>query len=122
MEQMKNFANVVEEFEDRAKFLIVYTEEAHPVETKHCRGNIEVRQHKIMEERAEAARTFIKEIGGRSPCPIVLDNIANEAVKAYAAFPERLFIIKNGLIAYEGGAGPFWYDIQDMKEKLLKLI
>jgi len=44
------------------------------------------------------------------PLPFGVDDMQNAANDAYAAWPERLYIIdENGRIAYRGGMGPFNY-------------
>ena len=42
----------------------------------------------------------------------------NEAAMAYGAFPERLFIIQEGKIVYEGGTGPYNYDLTEVQKWL----
>ena len=44
----------------------------------------------------------------------------DEATKAYGAFPERLFIIQQGQIVYEGGMGPYNYDLNEVTRWLEK--
>ncbi|KAL9989033.1 hypothetical protein ACROYT_G003541 [Oculina patagonica] len=43
------------------------------------------------------------------PVPVMVDTWNNEATEAYGAFPERLFILQQGQIVYEGGTGPYNY-------------
>ncbi len=44
-----------------------------------------------------------------------MDNNVN---KAFAALPERLFIVLNNEIVYEGGMGPFFYNLDDVEQWL----
>ena len=46
--------------------------------------------------------------------PIVMDSMTNDLDKAYAALPERLYVIQNGKVLYVGGMGPFDYKPQDL--------
>ncbi len=48
--------------------------------------------------------------------------MSNEAQIKYAAMPERLYIVQNGKIVYEGGPGPICYDIHEMVKVLQILI
>ena len=48
----------------------------------------------------------------------MVDTMDDEATKAYGAFPERLFIIQQGKIVYEGGMGPYNYDLEEVKNWL----
>ena len=42
----------------------------------------------------------------------------NEATRAYGAYPERLFIIQEGKIVYEGGTGPYNYRLPEVRQWL----
>ena len=46
-----------------------------------------------------------------------MDDRAN---KAFAALPERIYVVLDGLIAYQGGLGPFDYKIEEVEEFLSK--
>ena len=41
---------------------------------------------------------------------------------AYSALPERLYAIQDGKIIYEGGPGPFAYNITDLEQFLEKYL
>ena len=75
-------------------------------------NNVEIPQHKSLKERCEAAEILKS---SQCPAPIMVDTMENEATKAYGAFPERLFIIRKGKIVYEGGMGPYNYDLEEVK-------
>ena len=38
-----------------------------------------------------------------------MDQITNDLMNAYNAWPERFYIILNGVVKYKGGNGPFGY-------------
>ena len=42
---------------------------------------------------------------------LLADKLDNEACKAYGSFPDRLYIVDNGKIVYQGGLGPFEYKV-----------
>ena len=44
----------------------------------------------------------------------------NEATQAYGAFPERLFILQEGKVVYEGGTGPYNYKLEEVQRWLEK--
>lgn len=48
----------------------------------------------------------------------MVDTMENEATKEYAAFPERLYVIQQGQIVYEGGTGPYNYDLTEVQRWL----
>lgn len=53
---------------------------------------------------------------------MVVDTMWNTANVAYGATPERLYIIKDGKILYQGGVGPFLYDLSELSGYLNKII
>ena len=50
--------------------------------------------------------------------PVVVDTLANEALLSYAAFPDRLYIVQDGRVAYEGGVGPWGYNLDEVRQWL----
>ena len=51
--------------------------------------------------------------------PVYADNMDNEASKAFGAMPERLFILLNNEVVYAGGMGPFFYNLDEVKDWLV---
>ena len=52
-----------------------------------------------------------------------MDEIHDPVMTAYAAWPERLYLIdKTGKIAYVGGEGPFGFKPRQLKEAIAKLL
>ena len=45
-------------------------------------------------------------------CPVLVDSLTDDANKAYAGLPERLYIILDGIIVYQGAQGPFGYKVR----------
>ena len=65
-------------------------------------------QPKTLEQRLAIANDFTKRF--KFTLPFGIDDMSNAANDAYAAWPERLYIIdESGRIAYRGGNGPFNY-------------
>ena len=53
--------------------------------------------------------------------PCVVDSMDNAFDKAYAAWPERLFVVGvDGKIAYAGGQGPFEFKTEELRQWLDK--
>ena len=51
--------------------------------------------------------------------PLAVDGIENAADQAYAAWPERIYVIgTGGTIVYKGGMGPFGFKPDDAREAL----
>jgi len=104
-----------------AKFLTVYILEAHPSdewwlpETDKSKGgvaNTQVTQHKTMDERIDAAQQFVRDFN--FPAELVCDHMSNNGSLFYDSWPERLYIIEKGLVVYQGGLGPFDYNLQEV--------
>lgn len=54
---------------------------------------------------------------------MLIDNMDNAVEEAYAAWPDRLYVVgKDGAIVYKGGAGPQGFNPREMEEALEKLI
>ncbi|PYU74099.1 MAG: hypothetical protein DMG49_05200 [Acidobacteria bacterium] len=70
-----------------------------------------------MEQRVIIANDFTKRF--KFPLPFGVDDMSNAANDAYAAWPERIYIIdESGHIAYRGGIGPFHYRPGEAREWL----
>jgi hypothetical protein len=66
-------------------------------------------QPKTDAERAEVASAC--QIDMKLEMPVLLDELSNEVDTAWAALPERLYLVDaQGRIAYRGGPGPFQFD------------
>lgn len=50
--------------------------------------------------------------------PIVCDGMDDAAMHAYAAWPERLYVIQGGKVAYKGGKGPDGYVLEELEQWL----
>lgn len=121
MASLARFGAMRRNLAEVADFVTVYIEEAHPAEKDHFKGNINIESHANMEDKMEAARTLKEEAGeSLEGSPILVDPWDNPAMEAYAGFPERLYVILDGTIVYEGGMGPFGYKIEEVKEYLNK--
>lgn len=71
-----------------------------------------IHQHKKMQDRIEAARILARQC---SFAPVYADLMDNRVNKAFGAMPERLFILLNDEVIYEGGMGPFFYNLDEVK-------
>ncbi|CAK8672163.1 unnamed protein product [Clavelina lepadiformis] len=122
MHQLVIFKDMLERYSKHpVDFLVVYIEEAHPLDGWSLDSNqFKLQKPKHMKERVQAAEMFVEH--AKVDCPIVVDGMENEANNAYGALPERLYIILNGNIAYEGGKGPLLYDLNELELALKKII
>ncbi|CAL4060428.1 unnamed protein product, partial [Meganyctiphanes norvegica] len=103
---------MTEDFSGVADFVLVYIAEAHPTDGWAIKGNVEVANHKAMEDRVAATQKMLSM--EPQSCPVLLDLMDDKCNKAFAALPERLYIVQDGIIVYKGGVGPFEYKLSEV--------
>lgn len=99
----------------KARFLTVYIEEAHAVDRWYlpqAPSGAQIKHHTSDADRIAAAKSFIADYS--FPIETVVDTIANEANFAYDAWPERLYIVVDGVVVFKGGPGPFFYRLDEV--------
>lgn len=91
--------------------------EAHPTDEWQMKSNVKddvcYAQPKNLQQRVYIANDFIKRF--KYPVPFGIDDMSNAAEGAYSAWPERLYVIEDGRIAYRGGMGPFNYNPKELR-------
>ncbi len=112
MANLRKFLLASEKYSGSVDFLVVYIEEAHPAELEEIAGNHEIRTHASLENRVDAANKLVELFDGEFPCPLVCDLMSDEANAAYGALPERVYVIQNGVVKFQGGVGPHEYDLE----------
>ena len=118
---MGDVVQIYEDYKNRADFLTVYVREAHPTDEWQMKSNLKddvcYAQPKTLEQRVTIASDFVKRF--KFTLPFGIDDMSNAANDAYAAWPERIYIIdESGRIAYRGGIGPFNYKPEEAREWL----
>ncbi len=75
--------------------------------------------HDSMQSRLQAANRYVEEAHA---CGTVLcDSINNQALELYQAFPDRLVVIKNGVIVHDGGPSQtLFYNVDSVINWLLE--
>ena len=115
-------------FSGVALFAKVYVSEAHPIDGWKVYSDIDYGQPTVLAERLAAARRLLAEqpdcfplaplprtLAGEGAAAggwtMLVDGMRNEAEKAYAAHPERVYVIDRatGEVAFKGEMGPFGY-------------
>jgi len=95
-------------FADKATFLTIYTREAHPTEGgDYIDYFLPVKQHLSLQDRMEAAGELLQL--EKLPGPLLIDNMKDEACRSYGSFPDRLYVLLDGIVVYQGGVGPHGY-------------
>ena len=78
-------------------------------------------QPKTDEERKAAARILVERLKYR--IPVALDPLDGRAEKAFAAWPERIYILDaGGRVLYKGGMGPFGFQPEEAERRLAELV
>ena len=100
---------------------MVYIKEAHPTDGWQSESNIMesvlFRQHQNYQEREEVAQTCSLNL--HIDIPILIEEIDNSIDEAYGAAPERLYLIgANGKVAYQGGAGPHFFNLDEWQNAI----
>lgn len=106
------------DYKEHADFLTIYVREAHPTDEWQMKSNVKddvcYVQPKNLGDRLAIANDFTKRY--KYPVPFGVDDMNNAANDAYAAWPERLYVLdKSGKIGYKGGNGPFKYDPKEVR-------
>ena len=107
---------IYRQYRDRVEFFVVYVQEAHPTDGWQTDSNIEegvlFRQHQSYQEREEVAQSCSIDLN--IGLPVLIEEMNNAIEEAYGAAPERLYLIAaDGRVAYHGGAGPHFFDLDE---------
>lgn len=105
-------------YKDRANFLMVYIEEAHPGNSVEGR---QVFAHESDQDRQQLAElcTSSKNLN----LPTVLDKLDNAVEIAYAAFPDRIYVLdSNGVVRHKTQPGPRGWDVKEPRAALDRLL
>ena len=112
---------IYQRFRDRVEFFVVYVQEAHPTDGWQTDSNIAdgvlFRQHRSYAEREAAAQTCSLDL--HIGLPIIVKEMDNAIDEAYGAAPERLYLVGlDGKIAYQGGAGPHFFNLDEWERAI----
>ena len=109
-------------YRDDARFLTVYIKEAHPEDEwqmdSNEKENVCYPQPTTIAQRVRIANDFVKRFGWELPTAV--DPMDNRANALYAGWPERFYVIENGVIAYKGKPGPFGYHPEEVEAWLAR--
>ena len=110
---------------DKVKFFGVYIREAHADGEDQVIRNLDegviFTQPETEDERAEVASACM--LRYNFSFPMLLDGMDNDAEEKYISWPDRLYIIgENGKVAYQGGLGPLYFDVDEFEQVLTKMV
>ena len=112
-------------FDDKVKFFGVYIREAHAEGEDQVLRNLDegivFEQPESEDERAEVASACM--LRYNFSFPMLMDGMDNDAEDKYQGWPDRLYIIgEDGKIAYKGGMGPLYFDVDEFEQKLKDML
>jgi Iodothyronine deiodinase len=112
---------IYQRFRDQVAFFVVYVQEAHPTDGWQVDSNVQegvlYRQHQTFDEREAVAHACSLDL--HMPLPILIEEMDNGIDEAYGAAPERLYVIDaDGRVAYQGGAGPHFFDLDEWEQAI----
>jgi type I thyroxine 5'-deiodinase len=104
---------------NKARMVTIYVEEAHASDEwvlPDAAKPVSICQPTTTAQRLEIANMFVKDHA--FPIPMLVDPIEGAANDRYDAAPERLFVVRDGVIVYHGGPGPFYYRLAEVAQWL----
>ena len=104
---------------------MVYIREAHPSNGWQVPANrsagIIFEQPTTLLEREEVAESC--QLGLDISIPMLIDDMDNTAEEAYAAWPDRIYVVDtNGRIGYKGAPGPGGFNPRQMARELKNIL
>ena len=112
---------IYDRYKDSVEFFVVYVQEAHPTDGWQVDSNVAegvlFRQHQSYAERESAAQSCSIDL--HIDLPIIIEEMDNSIDEAYGAAPERLYLVDvDGKVAYHGGAGPHFFDLDEWERAI----
>jgi Iodothyronine deiodinase len=103
----------------------VYIQEAHPVDlwqvSSNAKDGVLFSSPKTDGERVETANVCVARLAIKIPA--LLDRIDNRTERAYAGWPDRLYVIgTDGRVHYKSGPGPFGFSTRELDETLGRIV
>jgi type I thyroxine 5'-deiodinase len=106
---------------EEVQFFVVYIREAHAIDSRSPMGGGGmpiVEDPVTLDERNEVARVCMTKLA-LEPMPALVDGVDDTVNTAYAAWPDRLYLVgRDGRIAYRGGPGPFGFSPDELEEAI----
>ena len=104
---------------------MVYVREAHPSDAwqlaSNLRDDVVLPSPRSYGEKAEVARMCVTRLGLEFPA--LIDGFDNATEIAYAAWPDRLYVVdREGRVAYKARPGPFGFRPDEARAALASLL
>jgi len=105
------------QYNNWVQFLVIYIREAHPIDGWDMGSAYRINDPQTIEERRKVAGMC--ETGLQYGIRTYVDEMDDAVMTAYAAWPERLYLVgQDGRIAYAGGPGPFGFILAELKNAI----
>ncbi|MCZ6835966.1 MAG: hypothetical protein O7G85_09355 [Planctomycetota bacterium] len=105
------------------QFYIVYIREAHALDSRSPMGgdgNPMIEDPVTLDERNKVAQVCLTKLE-LEMIPALVDDMDDTANNAYAAWPDRFYLVgRDGTIVYHGGRGPFGFLPDELEQAILK--
>ena len=106
---------------ESVEFFVVYVQEAHPTDGWQVESNVQegvlFSQHRSYGERESVAQSCSIDL--QIGLPIIIEEMDNAIDEIYGAAPERLYLVDvDGNVAYHGGAGPHFFDLDEWEQAI----
>ena len=103
----------------------MYVKEIHPTDGWQVQENededVLFRQHRSMQERVEVGQACMLKLALEPPA--LVDEMDNAVATAYAAIPERLYVIgSDGRVAFKGGPGPVFFRPAEWEDAIRQIV
>ena len=113
--------DIYRRYGDDVEFFVVYVQEAHPTDGWQVESNLDegvlYRQHQSYAERESVAQSCSIDL--HIGLPVIIEEMDNAIGEAYGAAPERLYLVDiDGRVAYHGGAGPHFFDLDEWEQAI----
>ncbi len=85
----------------------------HPLTHPPAGGGAYIRQHRSQQERIASGRRFLTDFSLPAGFEVVYDTMGGEGCDRYDAWPERLYVVVDGVVVYQvsgadSGRGFVW--------------
>lgn len=112
---------IYERYGDNITFYVIYIREAHPTDGWQVESNLNESilfiQPTTYDERVEVAQACT--LGLDIKIPTLIDDMDDRVNAAYAALPDRLYLIdSDGRVAFKSGPGPAGFKPDEFEEAI----
>eukprot|EP01084_Bolivina_argentea_P024160 45071_1 len=133
MANLNEYGKLIQKYENKINinFVLVYISEAHPSDGWIYKNNVQIKQHKNMNNRIDACKLlinlwtkqqqFIKHYIANNKLNIFVDTMSNDIARIFGAWPERFVIINDNFkVVFKGGYGPLNYSVKAVEQFVTK--